>query len=61
MGRKIMSLKWLITADCTPSDWDGRHAAERLQRQHHVRTGVDGVVDVLADLEVAFAAAGERL
>ena len=35
----------------------GRHAAERLQRQHHVRQIVDRVVDVLADFEVAFAAA----
>ena len=36
-----------------------RHAAERLQRQHHVAELVHGVVDVLADFEVAFAAARE--
>ena len=36
-----------------------RHAAERLQRQHHVAQLVHGVVDVLADFEVSFAAARE--
>ena len=36
-----------------------RHAAERLQRQHHVAELVHGVVDVLADFEVALAAASE--
>src|ERR1022692_4366567 len=36
-----------------------RHAPERLQRQHHVAETVLGVPDVLADLKMAFAAAGE--
>ena len=36
-----------------------RHAAEWLQRQHHVAELVHGVVDVLADFEVPFAAARE--
>ena len=36
-----------------------RHAAERLQRQHHVAELVHGVVDVLADFEVTFTAARE--
>ena len=35
------------------------HAAERLQRQHHVAEMMDGVVHVLADLEMALAAARE--
>ena len=35
------------------------HAAKRLQCQHHVAELVDGVVNVLADFEVAFAAACE--
>ena len=36
-----------------------RHAAEGLQRQHHVAELVLGVVNVLADFEVSFAAARE--
>src|SRR5215472_16264360 len=36
----------------------GRHAAERLEREDHVRQVFVRVVDVLGDFEVAFAAAG---
>ena len=39
----------------------GGHAAERLQRQHHVAQVLVRVVDVLGDFEVALAAAGARV
>ena len=38
-----------------------RHAAEGLQRQHHVRQVLVRVVDILGDFQVAFAAAGARV
>ncbi len=37
------------------------HAAERLQRQHHVRQFFVGVVNVLRDFQVTFAAARARV
>ena len=37
----------------------GRHASERLQRQHHVAQFVHGVIDVLADFEMSLSTARE--
>jgi hypothetical protein len=59
MGRKIMSLNLLIDRRLHAVRLRRRHAAEGLQRQHHVAELVHGVVNVLAHFEVPFAAARE--
>ena len=38
-----------------------RHAAERLERQHHVAKMIDGVVDVLAYFHITFAATSQLM